>query len=181
MGVVSVHAFVDESYRDGRYLLTAALVQPGDLRGLRTVMRGFLLPGQREMHLKAEKAPRHRILLDRLVAAGAVGTVYVAPATRAAQETARAFCLHQLTVDLLKAEAHRLVLDSRGERDRFDVRTLQAALGVHPAATRLTYEHLDSAHEILIGVADMIGWAYGAGGDWQRRVAPAVTAMIECS
>jgi hypothetical protein len=180
MGCVSVHAFVDESFRDGWYLLTAALVQPGDLRRLRTVLRGLLLPGQREMHLKAEKAPRRRALLDQLVASGAVGTVYVASATRATQEAARALCLHQLTVDLLKAEAHRLVLDSRGDRDRFDVRTLQAALGAHPAATRLTYEHLDSAHELLIGVADMIGWAYGAGGDWRRRVAPAVTSVIEC-
>jgi len=124
---VSAHAFVDESFRDGWYLLTAALVQPGDLRRLRTVMRGFLLPGQREMHLKAEKAPRRRVLLDRLVASGVVGTVYVAPSTRVTQEAARAVCLHQLAVDLLKAEAHRLVLDSRGDRDRFDVRTLQAA------------------------------------------------------
>jgi hypothetical protein len=33
---------------------------------------------------------------------------------------------------------------------------------------------------LLIGVADMIGWAYGAGGDWQRRVAPSITAVIEC-
>jgi hypothetical protein len=28
---VSVRAFVDESFRDGSYLLTADLVQPGDL------------------------------------------------------------------------------------------------------------------------------------------------------
>ena len=180
MGCVSVHAFVDESFRDGWYLLTAALAQPGDFRRLRTAMRGFLLPGQREMHLKAEKAPRRRVLLDQLVASGAVGTVYVASSTRATYETARALCLHQLTVDLLKVEAHRLVLDSRGDRDRLGVRTLQAAPGTHPAATRLTYEHLDSAHELLIGAADMIGWVYGAGGDWRRRVAPAVTSVIEC-
>jgi hypothetical protein len=147
---------------------------------LRTVMRGLLLPGQREMQLKAEKAPRRRTLLDQIVASGAVGTVYVASATRSTQEAARTLCLHQLTVDLCKAEAHRLVLDSRGDRDRFDVRTLQSALGAHPAATRLTYEHLDSAHELLIGVPDMIGWAYGAGDDWRRRIAPAVTAVIEC-
>jgi hypothetical protein len=122
---VSVHAFVDESFRGGRYLPTAALVQPRDLRRLRKVVRGILLPWQRGIHLKAEKASRRRMLLDQLVASGAAGTVYVAPATRVAQEAARAVCLHQLVVDRVKTEAHRLVLDSRGDRDRFDVRTRQ--------------------------------------------------------
>jgi hypothetical protein len=85
-----------------------------------------------------------------------------------------------LVEDLLKNGARRLVLDSRGDRDRHDVRTLQNALGAYPAATHLTYEHLDSTHELLIGVADMIGWAYGAGGDWRRRVAPAIVSVTMC-
>lgn len=177
---VSVHCFVDESFRDGQYLLTGAMVAPGDLRRLRTTMRGLLLPGQREMHLKAENPPRRRALLDQIVSAGACAAIYLAPATRRAQEAARAVCLQRLVVDLVGNGAHRLVLDSRGERDRRDIRTLQAALGSHPAATRLTYEHLDSAHELLIGIADMIGWAYGAGGDWRRRVTPAITAVVKC-
>lgn len=77
--------------------------------------------------------------------------------------------------------ARRLVLDTRGECDRHDIRTLVAALGARPSATHLTYEHLDSAHELLIGLAAVLGWAYGAGGDWQRRSTPAITAVVGCS
>lgn len=176
-----VHVFVDESYRDGRYLLTAAVVEPADLRSLRAVMRGLLLPGQRELHLKAEKAPRRRQLLDQVVATGVQVRVYLADGPGRQQEAARALCLSTLVNDLLKDGARRLVLDSRGERDRYDVHTLQTALGTYPAATQLTYEHLDSAHELLIGVADMIGWAYGAGGDWRRRITPALAAVTTCS
>lgn len=34
MTTVSVHAFVDESYRDERYLLVAAVVDPGEAHSL---------------------------------------------------------------------------------------------------------------------------------------------------
>jgi hypothetical protein len=90
---VSEHAFVDESYRDGQYLLTAAVVPPADLRRLRTLMRGLLLPGQRELHMKAEKAPRRRALLDQVVAAGVQVDVYLADGPGRQQEVARARCL----------------------------------------------------------------------------------------
>jgi hypothetical protein len=169
--------FVDESYRNGRYLLTAVAVQPSDLRRLRKVVREMLMPGQRELHLKAENPRRRRTLLARAVAAGGCATVYVASCQAREQEAARAACLQRLVVDLVAVGAHRLVMDSRGDRDRNDILTLQSALGAHPRLTGLTYEHLDSAHEPLIGLADMLGWAYGAGGDWQRRVASAVLAV----
>jgi hypothetical protein len=115
------------------------------------------------------------------VAADVQVHVYLADGPGRQQEAARARCLTQLVNDLLKTGARRLVLDSRGDRDRYDVRTLQAALGAYPAATQLTYEHLDSAHELLIGVADMIGWAYGAGGDWRRRITPALASVNTCT
>jgi hypothetical protein len=33
----------------------------------------------------------------------------------------------------------------------------------------------------LIWVADLIGWAHGAGGEWRRRVAPAVICVNDCT
>jgi hypothetical protein len=51
---VSVHGFVDESYREGHYLLTATVVPPGQVSKLRGALRQ-LLPGERELHLKRDK------------------------------------------------------------------------------------------------------------------------------
>lgn len=35
-----------------------------------------------------------------------------------------------------------------------------------------TYEHLAPHEEPLLWVADGVAWAWGAGTDWRRRVAP---------
>jgi hypothetical protein len=180
MRAVSVHAFVDESFRDGRYLLTAALVDPRDLGRLRRVMRELLLPGQRELHFQKEKPQRRRHLIDRVTAAGVRASVYTAACDRRGQEAARAACLRQLVRDLLAVNAHRLVMDSRRERDRMDAATIRAVLGSAPSRTQLTYEHLENG-EPLIWIADVVGWCHGAGGDWQRHVAPAVTGVIDCT
>jgi hypothetical protein len=63
-GRVTVHAFVDESARPPRYLVSAAIVEPAHVRRLRQSMRALLLPGQREPHFKKEKTP-HTIAAAR--------------------------------------------------------------------------------------------------------------------
>jgi hypothetical protein len=88
---------------------------------------------------------------------------------------ARTACLHQLVVDLADGGVGRRVLDSQPSRDQLDARTIWATLGTRPG-TVLRFDHADSASEPSIWVADPIGWAHGADGEW-RRVAPAVTCV----
>jgi hypothetical protein len=130
---VSTHAFVDESVRGQRYLVSAALVDPSDLVRLRKALRTLLLPGQRELHFQKEKSQRRRQLADRIVAAGATITVYTA-CCHNSDEAARRRCLQQLAHDLIAAGAHRLVLDGREGRDVLDARTLRAALDASQVA-----------------------------------------------
>lgn len=65
-----MHAFVDESSRPGVYLMAAAIVDPAELRRLRTAMRGLLLPGQRELYMQKERDQRRGVLVDQVVATG---------------------------------------------------------------------------------------------------------------
>ncbi len=51
---VTVHVFVDESARQGKYLLCAAFVEPAQLAPSRRGLAGLLLPGARELHFKKE-------------------------------------------------------------------------------------------------------------------------------
>jgi hypothetical protein len=174
---VTLHAFVDESCRGGRYLLAVALVDPASLAGLRKQVRSLLLPGQREVHCSKESPTRRRLIVSTLVGADARAWVY----TRRCdgdQEQARQECLDRMVTDVVKLGAQRLVLDSREESNRLDEVTIRAVLGNRPRETGLTYEHLDSTHELLLGVADVVAWCYGAGGDWRRRIAPVVTELI---
>ncbi|MGW4109588.1 hypothetical protein ACWEFJ_01770 [Actinosynnema sp. NPDC004786] len=174
---MTVHVFVDESRRNDTYLLAAATVTPSDLRRLRTLLRGLLLPGQRELHFKKETPQRRRSILARLTEAGARASVYRQHCANGA-ETARQDCLARLTADSVEATASRLVLDSREDRDILDLRTIRAALGKFPRASPLAYEHLDGATEPLVWIADAVAWSCGAGGDWARRADGIVERVV---
>jgi hypothetical protein len=176
---VPLHAFADESWRGGTYLVAAAVVDPADLDALRKRVRSLLLPGQRELHCKKESPARRRLIVSGLAAAGARAWVYSRRCQRKDQERARQDCLDRMVLDMVKVGAHRLVLDSRQESDRHDEVTIRAVLGNRPRETGLTYEHVDSAHELLLGVADVVGWCYGAGGDWRRRIAPVIAELSD--
>ncbi|MGQ0840366.1 hypothetical protein [Actinokineospora sp.] len=174
---MSLHVFVDESCRRDRYLIAAASLDPGQLAGARKLLRSLLLPGQHELHFKKETPQRRRMVLSRLVDAGVRCRIYVADCAMG-HEQARQACLARLTEDILAAEAHRLVLDSRDRRDRFDAATIRAVLGKVARDSCLVYEHLCSHQEELLWVADAAAWAFGAGGDWLRRIAPLVTEVV---
>lgn len=97
---MSVHAFVDESQRNRRYLLAAALVEPVSLRQLRKDMRALLLPGQRELHFHKEKEARKRKVADAVARMSLAARIYTRARVDRSDEPARAECLRRLTVDL---------------------------------------------------------------------------------
>jgi hypothetical protein len=175
---VTVHAFIDESGRERSYLVCVGVVAPAQLTSLRQQMRGLLLPRQRELHFKKEKAPRRRQLADAIAKLDVAARVYSTDCTPKTDELARQRCLRRAVEDLLADGCHRLVLDTREHRNVHDKVTLQAALGARPSKTELTYEHLDSTLEPLLWISDAVAWCYGAGGDWKRRVTPVVERVI---
>lgn len=176
---MSVHAFIDESIRDSRYILCAATIDPAGLGPVRKQLAALLLPGQRELHFKKEKPPRRRLLADRIGALQASVTVYLTARTRKTEEQDRQRCLAEAVHDLVGCRAQRVVIDSREEQDRHDVATIYQALGGKPSSTGVTYEHLQSTSTPLLWIPDAVAWCYGAGGDWRRRIAPVVRAVVE--
>lgn len=174
---VSLHAFVDESRRNDRYLLAAAFIDPRDLRRHRKLLGRLLMPGQRELHFKREKTDRRKAILSKLVVCGPVVRIYEVDCAES-EEQARTACLIKLVGDLLDQGATRLVLDSREVRDRHDRMAIRRILGKHPSKD-LVYEHLDSTSDPLLWIADVVAWCYGAGGEWRRRAAPLVACVVD--
>ncbi|MEU4763872.1 hypothetical protein AB0H12_11490 [Actinosynnema sp. NPDC023794] len=174
---MSVHAFVDESRRNDTYYLAAAIVQPGDLKRLRSGLRGLLFPEQRELHFFKEKPARRRLLLSSVADSGARVDIYRTNCRRS-EERARQDCLARLTDDLLDVEGHRLVFDSRQERDLFDMRTIRHVPAKRPGESPLVYEDVTSVSEPLLWPADIGAWCHGAGGDWARRAAPLMGSVV---
>jgi hypothetical protein len=172
---VTVHAFVDESQRSRRYLVAAAIVRPARLDPVRRTMRSLLLPGQRELHFHNEKEARQRTLADAIARLPVEVSIYTKSSVTRNDEPAREACVRRLAEDLADRQAHRLVIDSRQERDKLDKRAIRAVLLQHPHGADLVYEHVESAQECLLWIADAVGWCYGAGAHWRRRVDPVIT------
>jgi len=163
-----VHAFVDESERPGRYLMCAVLVAPAHLSTVRRTLTDLCLPGQRRLHLHKERDRRRRLILDRIAALPIRVNVYARPGRPAPARTA---CLRAMTADLLTAGVTRLVIepvDGFEHRDRGAIIDELRAQGRR--RTALVYEHVAAHLEPNLWAADAIAWAYGAGGDWRRRI-----------
>jgi hypothetical protein len=174
---MTVHAFVDESARPPRYLIATAIVEPSQVR-LRKSMRELLLPGQRELHFYKEKPVRRRQLAD-IVARLPVEVCVYSRSWHRRDEPARQECMNRLVQDLLVRQAHRLVIDTRENRDVHDERTLRRVLDPHPSASKLVYEHVDSTIEPLLWIADVAAWCFGAGSEWRKRIDPIITAVVD--
>jgi hypothetical protein len=177
-GRMTVHAFVDESARPPQYLIAAAVVEPAQVRLLRQSMRALLMPGQRELHFKKERPLRRRCLADAVARLPVEVWVY-SRSWHDHDEPARQVCMARLAHDLLAREAHRLVIDTRNIRDAHDERTLRTALGPHPSASLLVYEHVDSTSESLLWIADIAAWCFGAGREWRKRIDPIVSTVVD--
>jgi hypothetical protein len=138
----------------------------------------FLVAWPTRLHFKQEKPVRRRTLADAIARLQVEVRVYSHSWCRH-EEPVRQQCMAQLVGDLLDLRAHRLVIDSRSNKDVHDKRTLRHLLGPHPSASCLAYEHVDSAAESLLWIADAAAWCYGAGREWRKRIEPIICAVVD--
>lgn len=172
-----MHVFVDESERTS-YLVCAVFVAPAELHGVRRLMRQSLRPGERRIHFVKEQPSRRRLLLSALGTTSLRARIYSATGPAPA---ARHACIEQLVQDLGSREGGctRLVIESRDGRDEQDRHTIFTSLRAGQGPADLSYEHFRPHEEPLLWPADAICWAYGAGGDWRRRVDPLLEKVTE--
>jgi len=171
---VSGHVFVDETKHRG-YLIVASVIPPGELDASRKVVRGLVLPGQRRLHMKAESDPRRRTITSAIVDTGIQATVYDAATRYLTQLHGRAACLRAVVDDAAGRGDSLLVLEQDDTLLAWDNQRLIEFTRAAGCRDTLRYEHRRAAAEQLLGIPDAIAWCWAKGGDWRRRVAPAVS------
>ena len=159
--------FVDESLRSGRYLLCAVEVADAQVRVTRQRLRELRKPGQRRIHMKHEGDRRRRQILSAISGMGVSARVYEIDRHGLSARMARDECLRQLVEDLMRVSVGRLVLEAC-EQDHADRQVIRDVAMKFSASLR--YEHSKPADEPLLWLPDVIGWAYGKGPEWRRRV-----------
>lgn len=172
------HAFIDESVRSGRYLLTAVLVPSHQLAAVTRQVKELFPRGNRRTHLSAEGRARRRVLLKAYGQVSAVGRVVVATYGGGNDQVARDACMRAIVDRAGEWELGILVLDSRGpHRDTLDRRCL--ALALRATDVDLQYTHRGSRDEPLLCLPDAVGWAVGAGGSWRELIEPIVAEVLQ--
>jgi len=169
---LTIDGYADESIRGASFIFALALIPSQAKTDVDRTVRSLHLPRQRRIHMVDERDSRRREVISSIVGLDAVrGILYVGPRP---VSRARPACLSALADDALRMGVRQLVLD-RGEehQNRRDRATLRASL----AKSDVGYLHAPSWEHPGLQIADIIAWAYGAGGDWRRRISPVIDGV----
>ncbi len=168
-------AFVDESIREQRYLMGCVLIEARHLTATCAAI-GALPTRGRRLHFNNEDDAQKRILLAAIAELPVEAFVVVCHRRHGITEfVAREACLAALVSEVQSQRVDRLVLESRQD-DREDARIISRLRQPEPP---LVFEHRTARREAMLGIADGITWAAGAGATWQAIIEPLVQRVIE--
>jgi hypothetical protein len=174
--MTAVEVFVDESRRRD-YLLCAAVVAVGDIALARKVMRDLKPNNRDRLHMKDETRNRERIIKEfmrqRPISEAHIFVGRVTGTGRS-DRVVRTRCLEPLARFAADAGATRILVESCSQ-DKQDHAALTGELARIGALQRVRVAiDRPTAHELL-WAADLVAWAYGAGGTARTLVEPLVT------
>lgn len=166
--------YVDESKYRG-YLLAAVSIEARDLPAARRLMTGLILPGQYRLHMRKENPRRKKQIITAVCDAGITARVYADRAHRG-DLAARSACFQALVNGNAGPDVRLVIEQDDGlvGRDRADLYRY-----VHQSRRHETvsYEHQRASADLLLGLPDVVAWAWAKGGDWRRRVHPVVVTI----
>jgi len=168
-------AFVDESIRGQRYLMGCVLIEARHLAATRAAI-GALPTRGRRLHFNNEVDAQRRILLAALTEFPVQAFVVICHRRHGITEfIARETCLAALVSEVQSQGIDRLVLESRQD-DREDARIISS---LRQPDAPLVFEHRTARTEPMLGVADAVTWASGAGASWQALIEPLLRRVID--
>ena len=173
---MSFNTYVDESVRDN-FLLCGVNVGQSLIPGARDTMRKLKPKDRSHIHMYQERRSTQLAVAD-FVSTLPISCWIVNISTATAKEPmARGIALGALK-DINALNGSRLLtLDDTSAR-RVDSQILrEVARNVDYQFPH--YRHMNSRHEPLLWLPDIIAWCYGRGGTWRDAVEPLVTEVIE--
>ncbi len=174
----AVELFVDESCRTD-YLLVAAVVPVGDIAVARKMMRDLKPNNRNRLHMKAETRNRRQII-TQFVQQPPITQAHIfvgnlrGTKPKRTQREVRTECLQALGSYAADNGATRILVEScsQDQQDRAAVVGALAAKGANQRVRVMIDQ--PTSHELL-WAADLVAWAYGAGGWSRAAISPLVT------
>lgn len=168
--------FVDESCR-ADYLLCAAVVPVSDVAAARKMMRELKPKNRDRLHMKNESRHREQILA-RFVQAPPIDQAHIfvgtLRGTRRTHRQVRTQCLEALARYAADNGARRILIESCSQ-DKQDHAAVVGTLATKAATDRVRVMIDQPTSHELLWAADLVAWAYGAGGAARSAIRHLVT------
>ena len=167
---------MDESARQS-YLLCGVNVDQSKAAELRSNLRALRPPARTRIHMYREtKATQERIVREL------IGLEIHAWIIRVSGQVSKLPNSRHLAIrstsHLESIRQSRLLVFDQSSNHLADRRSLsEVAREVDYQFPH--YRHMNSRHEPLLWLPDIIAWCYGRGGTWRDSVEPLVTEVIE--
>ena len=173
---MSYNTYIDESARSG-YILAGVNVPQTQQNAIRRVLRNLRAPDSSHIHMYRESRRRQEMISNIVAELDLKAWVIsVAPET-AKEPLARDLAMKSISEIQSIRNSGILTLDyiNRHRADNSILRNIaQNADYQFPH-----YRHMNSRHEPLLWLPDIVAWCYGRGGPWRDAVEPLVDEVIE--
>ena len=170
------NTYIDESERSN-YLLVGVNVPHSQIHPIRQVMRDLRTADSLHIHMYRESRGRQKHIAQTITSLRINAWIISVSSQTARDPIARNLALQNIG-QLESMRESRLITLDYINRHRADNSILRE-IAQNSDFQFPHYRHMNSRHEPLLWLPDIIAWCYGRGGTWRDAVEPLVAEVIE--
>ncbi len=159
-------AYIDESHRSGKYLISAVVTLESRQPQLRADLRRLILPGQQRVHFVNESDRRKKHILDVAAECSVKNEMWTATGFK--QNAARIAIFEAMIPLLVRDGVDRFIVESGGAQDKKDRAVLAGTLRTHGLSA--AYRHARPQEEPLLWLPDALAWCFGRNKQWRSEL-----------
>jgi hypothetical protein len=168
--------YVDESIRNS-YFLCAVQVDTSQISQLRLKAKMLRTNGQTSVHMQTETKSRQSQIATNISSFEFRAILFHVTRPGITDLSARRIALESMFMNSQMFSAQLITFDTSNsiQQDRRIISEVSRSKGINIPH----YRHMNSRHEPLLWLPDIVAWCYGRGGLWRDAVEPLVNEVIE--
>lgn len=170
------NTYVDESARS-HYMLCGVNVNQQDLELIRSSLKALTLRGKSRVHMYEESRGRQKSVAREIARFDVSAWLISVSSSTVKQPESRFLALKSMAEVKSLKDSRIMVLENSNSMRRDNRALNELSRSAHFQFPH--YRHMNSRHEPLLWLPDIIAWCYGRGGTWRDAVEPLVTEVIE--
>ena len=170
------NTYIDESVRKS-FILCLAQVNSSETGEIRKQLRTIRHHKRHFIHMQEESKATQLRISREILQLSISATIIVAGLEQVSNSTARSNAMSCAVTKPAFSDSQLVTLDLSNSVAR-DRQIIREASRLHGGKFP-HYRHMNSRHEPLLWLPDIVAWCYGRGGPWRDAVEPLVDEVIE--